>query len=132
MAAVLLGSILEHYVPALQSEGMQRMVQASLHEPWLALLGIGIAAPLFEEILFRGVLFRVADDLFGPMAAVFSTSALFAVAHLQYNVLIMIALFVMALILGMVRLRSGSVWPSFLLHAGNNIAATLLALNSVS
>jgi membrane protease YdiL (CAAX protease family) len=109
---------------------MTTMIQANRNSPLLAILGIGLAVPFFEELIFRGWLYKRLELVFTPTIAVLATSLVFTLIHVQYNAYILSALFVLALILGMMRQRSGSIWPGVLLHCLNNTIATLIAFSS--
>lgn len=53
------------------------------HADWLpALLVAGIGAGIGEEILFRGVLFRIAEEGLGTWAALLISALFFGVAHI--------------------------------------------------
>lgn len=47
-----------------------------------ALISAGLTASVAEELFFRGVLFRLGEDLFGTWAAVAASAAVFGLAHL--------------------------------------------------
>lgn len=89
-----------------------------------AFLTLVVAAPLLEELLFRGVLLESARRRYGDIGAWLLSSLLFALVHLHPAVAVN-ALF-MGLILGFVYLAAGSLWASVLLHAANNLVAYLL------
>jgi membrane protease YdiL (CAAX protease family) len=74
-----------------------------------------VLAPLFEEVIFRGVLLPVAARRLGGAAAVFVSAAVFAAAHLSLGELV--PLFVLALGLGWLRWSSGRLLPCVLMHA---------------
>ncbi|MEB3256517.1 MAG: CPBP family intramembrane glutamic endopeptidase [Synechococcaceae cyanobacterium] len=74
-----------------------------------------VLAPLFEEVLFRGVLLPVAGRHLGGPAAVLMSAAVFAAAHLSLGELV--PLFVLALGLGWLRWSSGRLLPCVLMHA---------------
>jgi membrane protease YdiL (CAAX protease family) len=94
--------------------------------------------PLAEEWLCRGYLLSALTALgWRFRAANALTALLFLVPHLVgwsfqgrlgANVLSVypLSIFVLSLVLGYVRRRSGSLLASVLLHAGNNAAGTLL------
>ena len=130
-ALAIITTVLENYFPAFKSESMTTMIQASRNDPVLAIVGIGLAVPFFEEIVFRGWLFKRMELTFGPIAAVLSTSVLFTLIHIQYNGAILSVLFLVALILGMMRSRTGSIWPSIIIHCLNNTIATLMAFSQM-
>lgn len=74
-----------------------------------------VLAPLFEETLFRGVLLPVLAQRWGGMAAVVVSALLFGIAHLSLGELP--PLFVLGLGLGWLRLQSGRLGPSVLMHS---------------
>jgi membrane protease YdiL (CAAX protease family) len=74
-----------------------------------------VLAPLFEETLFRGVLLPVLARHWGQGSAVLASAAFFALAHLSLGELA--PLFVLGLGLGWLRLQSGRLGASALLHS---------------
>ena len=100
---------------------------------WLALV---VAAPLFEEVLFRGFLLEgLRHSRLGPVGAVVLTSLAWVAVHQQYGPYELATIFVVGLVLGTARVTSGSLYPSLLIHAGFNLVATIqtaLALQTVN
>jgi membrane protease YdiL (CAAX protease family) len=97
-------------------------------EGWLLALWIAavIVAPLGEEILFRGFLFRgfvKSERSVGP--AIVVISLLWASLHIQYDWAGMLQIFVIGLFLGWARWTSGSVLLTFFLHALFNLEGTI-------
>ena len=91
--------------------------------------GFGIVQPIFEELLFRGLLFKGLKSKLGGNLTVLITSILFVIAHIQYDFTILIlVLFPNALILGFARLKTGNLTIPIILHCINNI--TVLLINS--
>jgi membrane protease YdiL (CAAX protease family) len=93
-----------------------------------ALFGIAVA-PLFEEIIFRGFLFRVFFDMGGAKLAVPGTAFLFALLHslqLWGNWLAILLIFAVGFVLAFVRYRSGSLIPGLVVHISYN--STLFAM----
>lgn len=74
-----------------------------------------VLAPLFEETLFRGVLLPVLGRWIGRGTAVLLSALLFAAAHLSLSELV--PLFVLGCGLGLLRLRTGRLAASVLMHA---------------
>jgi hypothetical protein len=104
------------------------MTQAYRTAGWLPLLvaALLVGAPLFEETLLRGFLFRgIAESPLGGIAAVIITSVIFGLLHLQYDGYGMLVIFVGGLLLGAVRLATGSVALAMLLHSAMNLVATI-------
>jgi uncharacterized protein len=85
-----------------------------------------VFAPLFEETLFRGFLFEgFLRSRVGLPGALLLTSAFWAVLHVQYGMLEIAAIFVLGLIIGLARYRTGSLWSALLIHAVFNLASTI-------
>jgi membrane protease YdiL (CAAX protease family) len=88
-----------------------------------------LVAPLFEEILFRGFLFKVLHDISGPSTAVVVTALVFALLHIVQlwgSWAGIVFIFGVGYILSWVRRRSDSLIPSFIIHTSYN--ATLFGL----
>jgi len=84
------------------------------------LLAVVVAAPLFEELLYRErLLDAIAATPLGTGGAVFLTSALFALSHLTPWQ--MLGSFVVGVVLALARRLSGSITPCIGLHAGLNL-----------
>jgi membrane protease YdiL (CAAX protease family) len=84
------------------------------------LIAVVVAAPVFEELLYRErLLDAVAATRLGPGAAVFLTSALSALTHL--TPWSMLGSFLVGVGLALVRRVSGTITPCIGLHAGLNL-----------
>jgi len=92
---------------------------------WTMVMLVGFA-PLFEEVICRGVVLGSLRAKYGIWAAWVGSSLFFAVLHIV-PAMVVNALFV-GLILGWLCLATGSLWASILLHAINNAAAYLLLI----
>ena len=90
------------------------------------LIAAVVAAPIGEEIMFRGFLFRgwSASPL-GVAATIVVTSAIWAGIHVQYDWYGVVQVFCLGLLFGWVRARSGSILLTMMMHALCNIAATV-------
>ena len=95
---------------------------------FLLYLGVGVIGPLFEEVLFRGFLFKaVQKSVFGSHGAVLFTAIVFSIIHVQYGLwIILCMLFPMAILLGYARLKSNSLLLPILLHSINNLLTCLI------
>ncbi len=90
---------------------------------WLALI---VGAPLIEETVFRGFLFVGLQQFrHGNILAVAVTSALWASFHLQYDLYQITVIFFIGIMLGIARIRSGSLWVPLAMHALINLLATV-------
>jgi membrane protease YdiL (CAAX protease family) len=103
----------------------------SVSEPFEA-AGYGLGIQLFcialmpavwEEIAFRGLVQDHLGQVTGRTEALWLTAALFAIIHAQW--LSMPYLFLMGVVLGHLRQRSGSLLPGMLLHGAHNALVVL-------
>jgi CAAX protease family protein len=88
-------------------------------------LAVAVAAPVFEELLFRGFLLPGLAATLGAVAAALLSSATFALLHLQYDLFDMTSVFLLGLLLAGVRLKTGSTLLTMALHLATNLVATL-------
>jgi membrane protease YdiL (CAAX protease family) len=87
-------------------------------------IGFCVAAPVAEEFLFRGFVLRGWSQSFlRPAGAVVLSSLVWAYLHSQYNLFYMVCIFTFGILLGTLRLRSGSTWLTVMLHALHNLIA---------
>jgi membrane protease YdiL (CAAX protease family) len=95
----------------------------------LALLVTAVAAPLFEETFFRGMLFRLLRKRMPLWAAVLLSALAFGLAHASPAVsLALLPVFTyMGIVLAMVYVWTGSLTNNVLLHALNNAVVTVAA-----
>jgi len=107
--------------------------------PWhviqsAAFLSVALWQPLFEELLFRGVIQgQLLQTMWGRKTwiglslANLLTSLLFTLAHLaSHSVSWSLLVFVPSLCFGFIRDRFGSVYPAIVLHAFYNAGYFLL------
>lgn len=98
--------------------------QPSLLTLLLSFLVVSAIVPLFEELLFRGLLFGWLRLHLGTYMAAAISALAFAAAH---GMLFAIpAVFVLGVILALLYERSGSLWPAIICHGGYN--ALMLSL----
>lgn len=104
----------------------------SVSSVWLLIFAMVIVAPIYEELIFRGLLWSAIAEQFsnvanaehrGAIVASLVTSVIFAVIHLQYGVYEISTIVVLALIFCYARIKSGSLLLPMLLHIVNNGAA---------
>lgn len=108
---------------SLYSTGIDRVI---------AFLTLVIVAPVAEEIIFRGFLYGRLREKFhgqmpewvGVMIAVFLTSLLFGIVHLQWNVGVNV--FALSIVLCGLREITGSIYAGILLHVLKNFVAFYL------
>ncbi|MDC3118537.1 CPBP family intramembrane metalloprotease [Prochlorococcus sp. AH-716-K03] len=72
-------------------------------------------APIFEEVIFRGVLLPILSREFGIVLGITTSAFIFALAHLSISE--MIPLFTLGIGLGTTRLISGRLSSSVIMHS---------------
>ena len=88
-----------------------------------ALASAVLFAPIFEEIVFRGLLFGTLRNVFGwPLAAALS-AAVFAFAH-GYGSLGFASVFLSGVLWACAYEATGSLLPGIIAHATNNVIAS--------
>ncbi|MFL0809426.1 MAG: CPBP family intramembrane metalloprotease [Agarilytica sp.] len=100
------------------------LIYQSTNHQILLFFAIVIAAPLFEELFFRGFLFSGFIRTFlGPIGTIFITSILWAVIHIQYEFYLIATIFVAGIILGVARIKTNSIIVVISLHSLMNLVA---------
>jgi len=83
-----------------------------------------VLTPIFEELVFRGLLFGTLRRRLGPAAAAAASAGVFALAH-GYGVLGFAAVFWSGLLWAWAYEWTGSLVPSIIAHAADNLSASL-------
>ena len=114
-------------VPPLREihERAQEMVTMRVDsEDWKTMFLMVVAAPIIEELLFRGYVFRVMQRAWSPKNAIAASALLFAIVHpgLSFP-----PVFVLGLATAWLYFRWQKLWPGMLLHAGYNAALLVLS-----
>ncbi|MGL3108971.1 CPBP family intramembrane glutamic endopeptidase [Bradyrhizobium sp. BR 1432] len=93
------------------------------------LFAFSVAAPMSEEVLARGFLYRgwSASFLRVP-GAILLSSLVWTVVHLQYDMYFLAEVFTIGLWFGYMRYRANSLWLTAVLHALNNLTAVVLTM----
>lgn len=85
-----------------------------------------VAAPVAEEVIFRGYLHGVLRKYSGRWISLLVTSAIFAAMHGHLPALA--PLFILAVALTLVYEKSGSLWAPILMHSAFNSVTVVVAL----
>jgi membrane protease YdiL (CAAX protease family) len=122
MAIVVLAeSFVAYFVGAQMPVTTSDLVVGGTGGLLLLLIGGCIAAPIMEEFLVRGFMFRGWSQSFpGPIGAIVMTSAVWAMNHTQYDWFGRLEVFVMGLALGHFRWRGNSTWLTVMVHSALN------------
>jgi membrane protease YdiL (CAAX protease family) len=97
------------------SQWMQSYIFAVLSlSPALVVVSVVLIGPIFEEVLFRGLIYTSLHKRFGSRTAITVSAALFGALHLSISNYVPLAL--IGVILACLREETGSIVPPVLTH----------------
>lgn len=96
----------------------------SVDNLWLSILTIALLPAVFEELLFRGVIFNSFNKKYGVVIAVFVSALLFGVYHMNW--IQGIYAFIFGLALAYMYFKSNSLFVPIIFHFVNNLISTLV------
>jgi uncharacterized protein len=108
---------------ALVGEPEQEDFADDLGPLWVQILLIAVAAPIGEEVCFRGMLFGGLRERLPMWAAALISAALFGLLHVTTGVSVVPPLIAFGFLLALLYERTGSIVPCILLHMLNNSIA---------
>lgn len=122
----LLGGLYGVLVNALGAEPSSQVVQIyqATDNKWVFFLVAAVMAPVLEELFFRGYLFTGLCRYLPWRVAATVTAVLFAAIHFDLYRAPLLAM--IGYLLAWLYQRSGSLWPSIILHSINNLMALSL------
>jgi membrane protease YdiL (CAAX protease family) len=105
-----------------------KILQNSTNPEILGLMVIAavVAAPLCEEIVFRGYLYPAAKRFAGPWAAGIGSALVFAAAH--GSIAALLPLFIFGCLLVFIYEKTGSLWAPIAVHFCFNGATVVIQL----
>ena len=131
LLSYVLTTIASHVLPFYNAQQVQDTGFAGLSQGYeyvLAFVTLVVIAPVSEEILFRGYLLGKLRKHVPLWVSILITSVLFGAIHLAWNV--GVDVFALSIVLCLLRVQTGRLWPSMLLHMIKNaIAFYLLFIN---
>jgi len=91
---------------------------------WATLL---LQAPLFEEVLFRGFMFRgIQQSRLGSAGAILITSLAWTAMHVQYDAFGLATVFLLGIVFGIARRTSGSICVTLVMHLAYNLVSLIM------
>ncbi len=97
---------------------------------WIPFLLIGIIGPIYEEIVFRGVIHDATQSYLNFWSANVVQSLLFSLIH--YNLILFPFYFTFGMITGVFRKQSGGLLAGIIFHVINNSVALLALMHQLS
>ena len=114
--------LLEREIPEFMSK-----VYSSTNNKVLLWIAVVIAAPFFEEFLFRGFLLEgLRYSRIGVVGAILLTSASWAIIHMQYGWFEIVTIFFIGIILAIAQLKTKSLYVPIAMHMFMNLIASIM------
>jgi membrane protease YdiL (CAAX protease family) len=131
MALVIPTAVAMHLLPLPAPDAEMLRTSAAriapLHaHPWMLALHALVVAPLCEEFVYRGLILQLLRRYLPLWAAVLIPTLLFAGTHFTFNYQNAVLAGVVGLFFAWLVVRSGSLFPAMLCHAGVNLTAVFL------
>ena len=128
LLAGLLATIFTKLVPgsAALSKLMEEYMGLNTQPLWLLLLVLGVMPAICEELLFRGVILSLMPKRFSTMRRVLTVGGMFGAFHM--SLLRFLPTGLLGCVLTFLAIRTGSVFPCMLLHAGHNMLSVFIAV----
>lgn len=112
-------------VPRFMLEAYTTARASGLGAILLLFFAIVVIAPLSEEIVFRGFLYRgLSTSFLGVAGTVLLTSAAWTAMHIQYDWFLLAQVFTLGILFGWLRWATGSTTLTIILHTLANFAAS--------
>ncbi|MBW3622011.1 MAG: CPBP family intramembrane metalloprotease [Armatimonadetes bacterium] len=128
LVSSLFMALSEQFGINVQQPTIQRVIKQVFGNPGaiaLFFLIAAVGAPLWEELVFRGLLYPAARARFGVWAAAIFTAFAFALLHETMRVIhdprtFLLPIFYLGVVLAIIRERTESVVPCMIVHAVHN------------
>jgi membrane protease YdiL (CAAX protease family) len=135
LVAQVVGSLFGYQAPTIAHDLLNMLLESdSTTATALIIFSATVVAPVLEEAIFRGVFQSVLVEWFGkPMrwSVVLVGATVFALIHVgAVPVQALFGLFVFGVVLGWLYERTGSLWPSIIVHIGFNSFNVIVAMNT--
>ena len=98
---------------------LPQLVWGSQAELLKTTIEVVVLAPIFEEIIFRGIVYSTLRAKFGFSASMIGSAAIFALAH-GYGLVALLSVFLSGMLWAWMYERTGSIIPGICVHAINN------------
>jgi len=114
--------LIEHETPEFMTK-----VYNSTNNKLMLWIAVAVAAPIFEEFLFRGFLLEGLRRTFlGVTGAILLTSASWAIIHMQYGWFEIITIFLIGIIFSVAKLKTESLYVPIAMHVFMNLTASIM------
>jgi membrane protease YdiL (CAAX protease family) len=109
-----------------------RIMGEGVHSPFWFVAALVVAAPLLEELVFRGYAFSGLIGRTGPWGAILFPALIFTACHIQYGPAGLAYILAIGILLGTLRWQTGSVYPGIAVHMANNLVQAVVMLRDAA
>lgn len=118
----------------LQSYSAYWLISENLDYNGMPVEWSGILAPIYEEMIFRGIILALLLNHYKPFKAILISSLLFGLFHFRNVIYLglefslfyqMFYTFGLGLLFGWITIKTKSIWSAVILHYINNIWAPI-------
>jgi membrane protease YdiL (CAAX protease family) len=88
-----------------------------------------ILGPIFEEIIFRGYLFKILKIRLNNFYAVILNSIFFGIIHFELSAIIPAV--ILGISLSLIRLKTNNLIPSTIIHSLHNLFALIVTMQTL-
>jgi|TARA_B100000745_G_scaffold300062_1_gene252590 hypothetical protein len=107
-----------------------KMVVEALNNNYFLIFFLAvILGPIFEEIIFRGYLFKILKIRLNNFYAVILNSIFFGVIHFELSAIIPAV--ILGISLSLIRLKTNNLIPSIIIHSLHNLFALIVTMQTL-
>ncbi|MGB0356843.1 MAG: CPBP family intramembrane glutamic endopeptidase [Cytophagales bacterium] len=134
----ILTVIIVQHILRIKDEPTQRAILKQLlpfagNYKWWALFYIGVLAPIQEEFMLRGFLMRALQKHgWSDASVILLQGMVFGLIHLDQNYRIFVSTSLFGIVLGWICLKRKSIFPSIMLHMGQNLIGYLVFFRAMT
>jgi membrane protease YdiL (CAAX protease family) len=112
-------------------ESYEKLMDSIIFENsfWISIFVVGIFAPIFEEIMLRGLIQNELKKGFNIYLAIFIQAILFGLIH--GNLIQSSYAFILGAVIGLTYYLSNSIWTPIIIHATINLQSTILSNETI-
>jgi membrane protease YdiL (CAAX protease family) len=121
IVALVLGLRLANRLVILPNQDASAFAGIPALTAWSLMLAAAPVAGIVEEAAFRGYMQRPIERRLGPTIAILVTGTMFAVAHLDFTLILWPYYVAVAAVYGVVAFLTDSIWPAIVLHTAGNL-----------
>ncbi|MES2623790.1 MAG: CPBP family intramembrane glutamic endopeptidase [Pseudomonadota bacterium] len=119
--ALVVGLRFVNRLIALPEQTLPDIAQVPRFTMLVLLLMSAPVAGIIEEIAFRGYMQKPIEEKYGLLVAILITGTMFAIAHLDFTLVLWPYYILVAAIYGTITYLTKSILPAVLLHTGGNL-----------